>query len=422
MKKKYAALLILILIMFGFGLAYFWLDKFEVSTKVVTITGYSHYELGLTYGIQCRQEIQAFQSIIGIADILVGMAGFSSTQQFIEQMEPYVPPYLLQEMNGVADGAGVPNSTIFLINAFADLLNFVSNKIPGMACTQFIFTNKTATTAGPIYGRNLDYFPNHILDNFQVVLRIFPPDGKAVIGHTIAGMVGLLGGMNSEGVCVSVSLVNTPEVGLGIPCVLAIRDALNYADNSSIGTAILNGTHPISDGRTHQYQNQTSGWIYGVLDSTGMAAFVETTNQNSFTRWEGKNGEPVGYMSAANHFTTNAMKSHGTIPTIVSSSLYRKQTMDQLMAMYNATQQFGPYEAMCTLRNQWDPLLGFNLGGQRSIDNLDLYTMPIPSGSMASFIMCPLLNYTLVTLCQPSFGDFYQVGFEDSNAVVGPIF
>ncbi|MHA1144337.1 MAG: C45 family autoproteolytic acyltransferase/hydrolase [Candidatus Helarchaeota archaeon] len=422
MNKKYAAILILILFIFGFGLAYFWLDKFEVPTKVITIQGSTHYELGVSYGMQCREQIRAFQGIIGIADIILGVAGFTSSAQFIAEIEPYIPPYLLDEMNGVARGAGVPNSTIILINAFADILNYAADNI--MACTQFIFANKTNTAAGPIYGRNLDYFPNHILDNFQVVLRIFPPSGKAVIGHTIAGMVGLLGGMNSDGVCVSVSLVDTKEVGLGIPAVLAIRDALNYADNASIGTAILNGSYSISDGRTHSYQNQTSGWNYGVLDLDGTAAMVETTNQNSYTRWEGDtaNGEYVGWLAAANHFTSSAMISkYDGIPN-VGNTYNRWNTMNQLMAQANATQQFEPYEAMQTLRNQWDPVLNFNLGGDRSIDNLDLYTKFIPSGSMASFIMCPLLNYTLVTLCQPSFGDFYVVSFDNSNPVVGPIY
>lgn len=418
MKKKNALALVLILMIMSIGFGLFWLDKYEVKMKVITIQGSTHYDLGVSYGRQCRHQIQGLQTIFGAAEAILRFGGYSDAQAYINAIDPWIPQYLKDEMNGTAVGAGVPYSSIFLLNAFADILNEIPSS---MACSQFIFTNKTNTAAGPIYGRNLDYAPSNILDNFQVVLRIFPPAGNPVIGHTITGMVGLLGGMNSKGVSIAVSQISSPEVGPGTPTVLAIRDALHHANNTVEGTGILNGTLAV-DGA---YQNQTAGWVYGVLDPTGSAAFVEATKLNAYTRWEGDttNGEYVGWICATNHFVSTPMKDRSRSGPIGDNSVHRLEAANYLMAQANATQRFGPYEAMATCRSNYDPVLGFNWPGERCIDNYDVgFTGFIPGGSLAAFIMVPLLNYTLVTLTQPSQGYFYCVNFNATNSVIGPVF
>ncbi len=132
-------------------------------------------------------------------------------------------PDVWQELEGIADGAGVSMDDVLLINMFEEVYEAGPMKVglkaadkPGQGCTAF-----TAASAGKRFaGQNMDYSGN--LQGKQLVIRYKRPNRQLLV-YCFVGQVGGMGA-NSKGLSVFVNTLpqgkKRDEDGLGSNFVL----------------------------------------------------------------------------------------------------------------------------------------------------------------------------------------------------------
>ena len=115
----------------------------------------SPYDMGYQHGSLLRAQVQAsVKNIMSFADRQAGVPGMGRwmvrkrLDRAWSQMEPFVPAHILEEMQGLSDGAGIPLRTLQRIHALPDLTS--------TTCASFAASG-TATRDGRfIHIRNLD--------------------------------------------------------------------------------------------------------------------------------------------------------------------------------------------------------------------------------------------------------------------------
>jgi isopenicillin-N N-acyltransferase-like protein len=154
-------------------------------------------------------------------------------------------PEMVEEMEGIAMGAGRTLADIALINARTDVLAIVENqdlqeKVP--ACTALALFGEVDGRPAVALGQNWDWNPE--LAKAPVVLRLEPDHAPALVTLTEAGMLGKIGfNQHRLGVCLNFLSHRSdgPPDRFGVPvhCLLravmtceTIEDAVEAVDSS----------------------------------------------------------------------------------------------------------------------------------------------------------------------------------------------
>jgi isopenicillin-N N-acyltransferase-like protein len=151
------------------------------------------YEMGSQHGEQARPLVKKYLVWI---ERITGMSRdrlCRNATSFLPAMER-LSPKLLEEIRGLADGAGISFPEALLCQARAE----ASNSWDG-GCTAFAL--RGAATAGGIVlaGQNQDLEPEYA--DVAILLRVRPNDGRPrALMFTFAGQLGY-SGMNEHGVC-----------------------------------------------------------------------------------------------------------------------------------------------------------------------------------------------------------------------------
>jgi hypothetical protein len=177
------------------------------------------------------------------------------TTGFVAAIERHTPD-LLEEVRGIAEGAGVAFDRVLALNLMDEEWWFTSPTQPRDACTLI--------AVGPAEGRPTVLAQNmdlpELMDGAQAVLRYGEEagDGGAVL--TAAGMIGLTGVSSAGlGVCVNtLAMLNHSRDGL--PVAFVMRGAL--AQGSVEGAAAFLARVP-----------HASGQHYALADPAGVAGY-----------------------------------------------------------------------------------------------------------------------------------------------------
>ena len=108
-------------------------------------------------------------------------------------------PHLMEEIEGVGEGAGISSEEALLMQCRGEFLFF---GLP--ECTGFAASGEFTKDGAPIAGQNFDLEP---VDDFVVLLKIRPDKGPSMLILTVAGGIGY-GGLNSDGLAVDLNLVS----------------------------------------------------------------------------------------------------------------------------------------------------------------------------------------------------------------------
>jgi isopenicillin-N N-acyltransferase-like protein len=198
----------------------------------------------------------------------------------VEIERKHIPARFLEEMRGVADGAGMPYDDILVANFIPEMFH----------CSGFAISG-SATKDGVLYhGRILDYGCDWRLQD-HAVLTVAEPDGKIpFVNVTYAGFIGSVTGMNAKKV--SIGEMGGGGVGHweGVPMALLVRWALEEGNTLDEAVAVFRD-HP----RTCEY-------YYVIAD--------------------GKTGKGVGVAATWKEFVTVAMgEPHPRLPTAVKDAV-----------------------------------------------------------------------------------------------------
>jgi hypothetical protein len=233
--------------------------------RVLHLKG-THYEMGYQQGALLRDEIR--ESVRYLFDVkgkemnveLGGVklldpkrviAGIAAGQK------KHVPGRFLEELKGIADGAGMDVQDIVVANFIPEMFH----------CSGFALSGK-ATKDGTLYhGRILDYGCDWKLQE-HAVLTVAEPEGKLpFVNVTYAGFVGSVTGMNAAKISIGEMGGKGQGHWDGVPMAFLMRMVLEEAGTLDQGIAIFRD-HPrtceyyfvIADGKTRKAVGLEASW------------------------------------------------------------------------------------------------------------------------------------------------------------------
>ena len=192
-------------------------------------------ERGRLYGEQARQRVMG--SVDLYAESL-GRLGFGRgdidrfSETFIPRIKAWAPD-LVEEMEGIADGAGVSLSSVVLINARTEVLQ-LAHREKGVVddepdgCTGAVILPEETRDGALLHGQNWDWKAECV--ETSVVLRILRDDGPDILTFTEAGGLAR-SGLNAAGIAITANYLESDRDyrELGIPLPFIRRRALEAA-------------------------------------------------------------------------------------------------------------------------------------------------------------------------------------------------
>jgi predicted choloylglycine hydrolase len=148
------------------------------------------------------------------------IADFLGRTSFTNAIQAYAP-HILDELRGIAEGAGQPFELILAYNLMDEEWSFRTDRLDDLApgCT-------VVAVAGAAIGQTMDIPTIH--DGTQIVLAVEPDHGPSQRLLSAAGMLGLTGA-NSAGVGVVVNNLNQlPSSASGLPVQVLTRRLLEH--------------------------------------------------------------------------------------------------------------------------------------------------------------------------------------------------
>ncbi len=216
---------------------------------VLKLSG-TYYEMGLEYGVLLKNEVTTvgtkFDVLISsvkkrIPWYLKPFTG-SLLKYYIGQMECRLPKKYQEELRGIADGSGIPYSTLVFFTFGGGSLE------PG--CT-LLFTNLGDRI---IHGRTFD-FDLMLMGQYPVITEYNPDGEQSYINFGVIAYPGFFNGVNKNGISITLNYgMGAYRKDLkGLPMGLKIREMLAGSTNIADTERIL-----------RQYLTDESGWIVGV--------------------------------------------------------------------------------------------------------------------------------------------------------------
>lgn len=236
-----------------------------ISLPLVEISGPPR-ERGRQYGEQARELIE--RALTYYQEAFAHSSGLG-WDQVTERAARWVAPSrafapeLVEEMEGIAEGAGIGFLDILALNARGEIIydsSFGSMEPDG--CTSFALLPE-ASGDGHVYaGQNWDW--RHGVAGTVMVLRVVQPGKPTVIMHVEAGQVGRQGA-NSAGIALNANgLGGRFDDAVGVPQTLIRRRVL---DSPNLNAAL----EALTKSRAHIASNAL------VTHRDGFAIDLETT-------------------------------------------------------------------------------------------------------------------------------------------------
>jgi isopenicillin-N N-acyltransferase like protein len=149
------------------------------------------------------------------------VAGLLRATRFLPAIEAHTPE-LLDEVRGIAEGAGVTFERILAYNLMDEEWWYSQDRGHRHACSLVAVGGRDGR--GTLLAQNMDL--PEVMDGGQTILRSTAPDGSRTVVLTAAGMIGLTG-CNSDGLGVCVNTLSMlHHFGEGLPVAFVLRGLL----------------------------------------------------------------------------------------------------------------------------------------------------------------------------------------------------
>jgi isopenicillin-N N-acyltransferase like protein len=200
-----------------------------VHYPFVKISGSSPCERGRLYGSRTRDRIG--NTLRAYAQLFVAYADldWATVTQYARRYEPIIRAHdneLIEEMRGIAEGAGVAFEDVLAINVRTEVMYGLGELRPAADCTAFAALPEATGDGHTLLGQNWDWNPAAF--DCCVILSMEQPDRPDFVTIVEAGLLAKMG-MNSEGVGVATNaMVSDADKGEpGIPYHVILRSILN---------------------------------------------------------------------------------------------------------------------------------------------------------------------------------------------------
>lgn len=196
------------------------------------------YEIGYGHGSLAKEYVM--NSLHSYQDMFLDHSGVKwedakrTAPRFIPAIQSYDPD-MLEEMRGVADGAGVDFEDILTLNTRSEVLMTMKlgeKKVLRDGCTNIAVSPERTKNGHTYLAHNWDW------KNSQkasiVVFKIRQKEKPDILMITEAGIIGKFG-VNEYGIGVAMNALCTPTDAVGVPLHCVLRGILN---SKSLGDAI----------------------------------------------------------------------------------------------------------------------------------------------------------------------------------------
>ncbi|HEU0114120.1 MAG TPA: C45 family peptidase [Thermomicrobiales bacterium] len=202
---------------------------------------------------------------------------FLAETDFLPTIETWTPE-LLEEIRGVAEGAGQPLPTMLAFNLLDEEWAYAHDRArPAPGCSAVGI--QPAPGRPTLLGQTMDIPQIH--DGCQIALRLAPDDRPALVVLSYAGMIGLTGA-NEAGLGVVVnSLATLPVSRRGLPVAFVLRGVLAWTNLADAAAFVRSVPHAIGQhygiGSPDGIRS-FEGWGDGVVETTPDGPRVLHTN------------------------------------------------------------------------------------------------------------------------------------------------
>jgi isopenicillin-N N-acyltransferase-like protein len=246
-----------------------------------------------------------------------------AAKRFVAPMERFEPRFL-DEMRGIAAGAGLDDIDVFAMNLRSEIMFAASAREAGgiahvdrlpPECTSFALMGERAADGRMLIGQTWDWL-GHALET-TVILEVHQDDGPDFVTVVEAGLLAKFG-MNSSGIGVcSNALVCGWDAGEpGVPVHLLLRAILDSETIADAVSALARAT-------------RASSANYLIADEDGLAIDIEAA-PGGYERLYIDYPER-GLILHTNHFITREFDGHDVAPYAMPDSPFRLQRLRQLI-------------------------------------------------------------------------------------------
>jgi len=188
----------------------------------------SPMQRGISYGEQTREKIHGSLSIYREMFTYYTNWNWDQVTHYANQFDNVIKnyrPHFIEEMQGIAQGAGVNYADILALNVRTEIRNAAIARMASGECTAFVGLPDTNTLNHTLIGQNWDWGIK-MLDTV-VLLEVEPEKGPKFITIVEAGMLAKTG-MNSVGLGLVTNALHADiETGApGVPYHLILRAIL----------------------------------------------------------------------------------------------------------------------------------------------------------------------------------------------------
>lgn len=216
--------------------------------------------LGRSETERVTHTITAYMEIFAQMSGLNREAVLAHAERFIPSIASYAP-HLLEEMHGIAEGAGRDLREIIAINARTELMYGVTQRAE---CTSIGISTVASSDGNIRVAQNWDWRPS--LAGSLILWALHRDDGPDLLTLTEAGMVGKIG-INSSGLamCINLLVSDTDDAGPAVPMHIILRKVLEEARSVEEAIRIIGTTE------------RCTSCFHMLADRSGALAGVEAT-------------------------------------------------------------------------------------------------------------------------------------------------
>jgi isopenicillin-N N-acyltransferase-like protein len=241
----------------------------------------SPYEMGYQHGQACDDRIKKFVELIikGASDgkSVTRQDVLNRTKAFQPLFEEYCPK-LVEEVRGLADGAGISFEEALLLQIRGEI-----NNVRHSECTAYAISGEGTVNGEIIIGQNSDMTP--VMEELGIVLHLTPEKGPKIMMWTFGGHLGYHG-MNSAGVAhFANALSGGPGWRFGLPHYpvkrrmleqTTVAECLQLLDNTQVCSS---GNYVLTGGCRTIIDVELTPEGYAMLDDAPILGMASPTGE-----------------------------------------------------------------------------------------------------------------------------------------------
>ena len=250
----------------------------EDTIQVLHVWG-TPFEMGKAQGMLLKEQIQDYCKLV-LKLMTEDIGGDPAILDTVyEQAKPFIPPYFIEEIKGMAEGAEIDFQTLLRVNLIGEASEW--------HCSLFGVWGKATESGQLLQLRALDYATHAEIQRYPQITVYHPESGHAFANIGWVGVVGAVTGISSAQMAIS-------EIGddydkdndtfAGIPFPFLLRDVLQF-DNTldeaiariKKGPRTTSLLFAVGDGKLGEARGfQASRTLCNVFDPENLEPLVDT--------------------------------------------------------------------------------------------------------------------------------------------------